>query len=77
MGFTLARRIREDGRFQMMTIMMLTSSEQQGDGARCRELGVAHYLRKPIASEDLLATILNALSSAQHPTHKSLLALSG
>jgi signal transduction histidine kinase/AmiR/NasT family two-component response regulator len=76
-GFTLARRIREDGRFQMMTIMMLTSSEQQGDGARCRELGIAQYLRKPIASEDLLATILNALSSAQHPTHKSLLALSG
>ncbi len=66
-GFTLVRRIREDGRFQLTTIMMLTSSEQQGDIARCRELGVAQYLRKPITSEDLLAQILNALSSARWP----------
>jgi CheY-like chemotaxis protein len=65
-GFTLVRRIREDGRFQLTTIMMLTSSEQQGDGARCRELGIAHYLRKPITSEDLLATILKVLGAARH-----------
>ena len=66
-GFTLVRRIREDGRFQLTTIMMLTSSEQQGDAARCRELGIAHYLRKPITPEDLLAQILNALRSARCP----------
>jgi signal transduction histidine kinase/FixJ family two-component response regulator len=64
-GFTLVRRIREDSRFQPATIMMLTSSEQQGDGERCRELGIAHYLRKPITSEDLLTKILNALGSAE------------
>jgi signal transduction histidine kinase/ActR/RegA family two-component response regulator len=69
-GFTLVRRIRADGRFQLTTIMMLTSSEQQGDGARCRELGIAHYLRKPITSEDLLDKILNALGSAERPAHE-------
>jgi CheY-like chemotaxis protein len=66
-GFSLVRHIREDGRFQLTTIMMLTSSEHQGDAARCRELGIAHYLRKPITAEDLLAKILNALSLAKWP----------
>jgi len=66
-GFTLVRRIREDGRFTLTTIMMLTSSEQHGDIARCRELGVARYLTKPITSEDLLTQILNALGSTQWP----------
>jgi signal transduction histidine kinase/ActR/RegA family two-component response regulator len=70
-GFTLVRRIREDGRFQVTTIMMLTSSEQQGDTTLCRELGIAHYLRKPITSEDLLAKILTALSTAQAQMHST------
>jgi CheY-like chemotaxis protein len=74
-GFTLVRRIREDGRFKVTTVMMLTSSEQQGDTARCRELGIAHYLRKPIVSEDLLTKILAALRTAPaqmpHPQFSS------
>ena len=33
--------------------MMLTSSGQYGDAARCRELGIAAYLTKPISAADL------------------------
>ena len=60
-GFTLARHIREDPRFALTTIMMLTSADQLGDNARCRELGIAYYLCKPITPEDLLGTILKTL----------------
>jgi CheY-like chemotaxis protein len=40
---------------------MLTSGGQPGDAARCRELGVAAYLTKPIRSKDLRRAILLAL----------------
>ena len=39
------------------TIMMLTSSGSYGDAARCRELGIAAYLTKPVAAADLHAAI--------------------
>ena len=43
--------------------MMLTSAGQQGDGARCRELGVAAYLMKPVRQSELLEDILAALGT--------------
>jgi CheY-like chemotaxis protein len=41
--------------------MMLTSAGHAGDAARCRELGIAAYLVKPIRQGDLLDSILNVL----------------
>jgi CheY-like chemotaxis protein len=38
-------------------IMMLTSSGQHGDAARCRALGVAAYLTKPVKHKELLNQI--------------------
>jgi CheY-like chemotaxis protein len=43
---------------------MLSSADRNEDAARCRELGVAVYLRKPIKQSDLLDAILNALGQA-------------
>jgi CheY-like chemotaxis protein len=63
-GFTLVGSIRKDPRFELTTIMMLTSADQMGDSVRCRELGISYYLRKPISQEDLLATILKTLPLA-------------
>ena len=40
---------------------MLTSAGQPGDAARCRELGVAAYLTKPIKRSELRSAILLAL----------------
>jgi two-component system sensor histidine kinase/response regulator len=60
-GFTLIARIKEDPAFAGATIMMLTSAGQRGDAARCRKLGVAAYLLKPIRQSDLLEAILTAL----------------
>ena len=60
-GFTLAQRIKESPGLAGATIMMLTSAGQRGDAARCRELGIAAYLIKPIRQSELLEAILVAL----------------
>ncbi|HUX10760.1 MAG TPA: PAS domain S-box protein, partial [Terriglobia bacterium] len=60
-GFTLAERIKQNPQLAGATIMMLSSSGQRGDAARCRELGIAAYLIKPIRQSELLRAILEAL----------------
>jgi len=58
-GFTLAAKIRENPSLTGASIMMLTSGGIRGDSARCRKLGIAAYLIKPIKQSDLLdATML-------------------
>lgn len=60
-GFAVAERIRTDPRLAGVTIMMVTSSGQRGDAARCRELGIARYLTKPVRQSELLDAIMGAL----------------
>jgi signal transduction histidine kinase/CheY-like chemotaxis protein len=62
-GFDLTREIRQHPGLSGATIMMLSSAAQPGDRARCREMGVAAYLTKPIKRSDLLDTIMNALGA--------------
>ena len=60
-GFAVAERIKKTERFAAATIMMLTSGGKRGDAARCRELGVAAYLTKPIRQSELLDAVRLAL----------------
>jgi PAS domain S-box-containing protein len=60
-GFTLIEQMKQDPRLSVATIMMLTSGGQRGDAARCRQLGVAAYLTKPIGQSELFAAIRLAL----------------
>jgi two-component system sensor histidine kinase/response regulator len=60
-GFELAERIKLDPALSGATVMMLTSSEYQGDVARCRQLGIAAYLVKPVRKSELLTAILTVL----------------
>src|SRR5208337_3176477 len=69
-GFTLVERVRQQADLRKMTIMMLTSARQRGDAARCRELGIAAYLVKPIAQSQLLDAILNVLGKRAQQTHE-------
>jgi CheY-like chemotaxis protein len=62
-GFTLVQRLRQQTDLGKMTIMMLTSAGQRGDAARCRELGIAAYLVKPIVRSQLLDAMLNVLAA--------------
>ena len=61
-GFDVAERIRQQQALAGATIMMLTSSGQYRDSVRCRELGVAAYVTKPITPSDLLQAIHGALA---------------
>jgi two-component system sensor histidine kinase/response regulator len=47
-GFELAETIQKRPELAGATIMMLSSVGHRGDAARCKELGVAAYLTKPI-----------------------------
>jgi PAS domain S-box-containing protein len=60
-GFALVEQIRRNPGLAGANIMMLTSASQNGDAARCRELGVARYLIKPIGQSELLDAILQAV----------------
>jgi len=56
-GFTVAQKIKANPQLASATILILTSLGRQGDGARCRELGVAAYLVKPIHQYELLEAL--------------------
>ncbi len=62
-GFMLVERVRERVDLSKTAIMMLTSDTQRGDAARCRELGIAAYLVKPIVQSQLLEVILRILGA--------------
>jgi PAS domain S-box-containing protein len=71
-GFSLAEKIRRDDRFRGAVIMMVSSGGQRGDAARCRQLGIAAYLTKPIQQSDLLDAILNVMGQQPASTGKPL-----
>ena len=72
-GFALAELIKDDPGLAGATIMMLTSAGQRGDAARCRELGIAAYLTKPIQRSDLREAILTALGNRSVEKDKAAL----
>jgi len=69
-GFTLVQRLRQQTDLRKITIMMLTSAGQRGDAARCRELGIAAYLVKPIVQSQLFDAVLNVLATKDQQLHE-------
>ncbi len=61
-GFSLAERIREKSLASATPIVLLSSAGRIGDAARCRELGIAAYLVKPVRQKELQETIYNVLN---------------
>jgi two-component system sensor histidine kinase/response regulator len=70
-GFAVAEQIAAQPELAGATIMMLTSSGQYGDAARCRALGISAYLTKPVKQPDLLQQICRVLERKGHvpPSH--------
>jgi signal transduction histidine kinase/DNA-binding response OmpR family regulator len=59
-GFGLAERIRRDPRHARLPVILLTSADQPGDADRCRAMGLAGHLVKPVRQSALLDAILRA-----------------
>jgi PAS domain S-box-containing protein len=73
-GFMLAERINRLPGSSKAVLMMLSSADLREDSARCRALGIASYLTKPIRQSTLLDAMMTALgpSLSLHEMHAPL-----
>jgi PAS domain S-box-containing protein len=60
-GFMLAEAVRADPALREVPMILLTSAGRQGDGARCRRIGIAGFLTKPVKQSDLLDAMATVL----------------
>jgi CheY-like chemotaxis protein len=72
-GFALAEQIHHNPEMGGVTLIMLTSAGQRGDAARCRQIGVAAYLTKPLRQNQLREAIQTALQGGGAETASSFL----
>jgi two-component system sensor histidine kinase/response regulator len=70
-GFGVAEQIAQHPELTGATIMMLTSSGQYGDATKCKDVGIAAYLTKPIRGADLFDSIVNSLTRSDIVTVSS------
>ncbi len=69
----LAEAITSDPIIAGPKIVMLTSAGQPGDAARCRDLGIAAYLLKPINRSELRDALVQALGVQPADTERPVL----
>ncbi|HXS83195.1 MAG TPA: response regulator [Methylomirabilota bacterium] len=62
-GLQLAERVKDFPGVPASTIMMLTSGGQGGDVARCRELGLAAYVTKPLSQRALYQVVAQVIGA--------------
>lgn len=60
-GFEVARRLREQSNAAQCSIIMLSSADRTGDSARCKQLGIARHLNKPVLQSELFESVLQVL----------------
>src|SRR5262249_56335277 len=66
-GFMLAEHIKQHPELVGATIMLLSSSDRRTDTRRCKELGIATYLTKPVKQSELLDAILTVIGTLPSP----------
>jgi PAS domain S-box-containing protein len=64
-GWSLGRDIRQHPPLAGVRLLMLTSSGEVGDAARCRELGIGGYLIKPVSRPDLVEAVGSILAGRE------------
>ena len=72
-GFMLAEQMKDREAWKHTPIILLTSANRTGDGARCRELGIAAHLIKPARQSflfDAIATSVGATAAEEHPSDR-------
>jgi two-component system, sensor histidine kinase and response regulator len=70
-GFEVAEQWHGDQQLAEAAVMMLSSADNDHDAARCRELGVSGYLRKPLTTAELHKAILAALGRTRPQNKRS------
>ena len=64
-GFMLLEEIGKSPELAGLITVMLTSGGQRGDAQRCKELGIAAYLIKPILQSELLDALLHVVGTSE------------
>ena len=72
-GFTLCEQIKADPANAGTTLVLLSSAGRPGDAARCRAIGIAAYLTKPITQGELLDAILTSIGTQPAPGERPAL----
>ncbi|MGA2810181.1 MAG: response regulator [Candidatus Acidiferrum sp.] len=64
-GFSLVEQLQRSPKLSgQAKVILLTSAGGRGEIARCRELGVAGYLSKPVSQSELFEVIVRVLGTA-------------
>jgi two-component system, sensor histidine kinase and response regulator len=66
-GYLVAERIKDNAAMAGAAIVMLTSGNTRGEARRCRELGVAAFMVKPVQQSELFDAIVTSLTPARQP----------
>jgi CheY-like chemotaxis protein/HPt (histidine-containing phosphotransfer) domain-containing protein len=66
-GFAVADEIGQNPELAGVPIMMMTSNDQRGDAERCRKLGVASHVTKPVTQSILFDAIMATLGAPVKP----------
>jgi two-component system, sensor histidine kinase and response regulator len=64
-GFAVAEEISRDPAFAKVTVMMLSSMNLTMRAERCRELGIAGYVLKPLHQAELLRAIIDHVGAEE------------
>ena len=64
-GFMFARQVKDQSALKHTPIILLTSANRSGDGARCRELGIAAHLIKPARQSLLFDAIATSVGAGE------------
>jgi signal transduction histidine kinase/CheY-like chemotaxis protein len=67
-GFALARSLRDLPGGKTTVVLMLTSGDRHGDVEISRQLGISHYLYKPVRMEELRSALRAALRVESAPS---------
>ena len=67
-GFELARHVLDEPGLRQTRLILLTAPNRPDDAARCRAMGVAGCLRKPVSGSGLVEAIQAALGSRNDAT---------
>ncbi len=63
-GFELAAAIKADPALDSTIIMMLSTNDLDEDVARCEQIGIEHFMYKPVKQSELFDAIATATGSA-------------
>ncbi|MCM2372437.1 hybrid sensor histidine kinase/response regulator [Aporhodopirellula aestuarii] len=66
-GFMVTQEMRDDPDLADIDVIMISSAGGGDDSRRCRELGIARYMTKPVVQSELLETVLQIKHQHRRP----------